>query len=158
MTDITPDREHEDDKTLNLGFHAAVLVLVCLLVWVGNTVGPDKPIIAGLIGLAVLYAMVMVALVITKFAPFRLPSVAWISLVGIVLTLPWTPGSEWIVAQVSNVDFLALATPCLAYAGMAIARREIQVAKESGWKLAVIAVLVMIGTYAGSAFIADIFL
>ncbi len=157
MSDATPDRP-ADGGSLDLGFHAIVLVLISLIVWVGNTVGPDKPLLPGLAGLAVLYAIVMVALVITKYAPVRLPSVAWISLVGIVLTLPWTPGSGWIVDRVSNVDFLALATPCLAYAGLALARREIEVARHSGWKIAVIAVLVMLGTYVGSAFIAELFL
>ncbi len=157
MTDITPENR-SDGRSVDLGYHAIVLAIVSLLVWVGQTVGPAKPLVPGLIGLFVLYLMTMAGLLITKYAPVRLPSVAWISLVGIVLTLPWTPGSEWLVAQVANADFLALATPCLAYAGLAIAKREMEVARTSGWKIAVIAILVMTGTYVGSAIIAEIFL
>lgn len=99
-----------------------------------------------------------VGLVLTQVAPFKLPSVAWISLVGIVSTMPWTPGSAWILDKVSHVNFLTLATPCLAYAGIAIARQEIEIARKSGWKLFIVAVLVMTGTYVGSAFVADLFI
>ncbi|MCA1775385.1 MAG: hypothetical protein LC676_07175 [Loktanella sp.] len=157
MTDITPENR-SDGRDLDLGYHATVLAIVSLLVWVGQTIGPAKPLVPGLIALFILYLMTMVGLIITKYAPVRLPSVAWISLVGIILTLPWTPGSAWITDRVANADFLALATPCLAYAGLAIAKREMDVAKTSGWKIAVIAVLVMIGTYLGSAAIAEFFL
>lgn len=157
MTDITPENPSDGDG-IDLRYHATVLAIVSLLVWVGQTIGPAKPLVPGLVALFILYIMTMVGLIITKVAPFRLPSVAWISLVGIIATLPWTPGSDWLVAQVAAADFLALATPCLAYAGLAIAKREMDVAKASGWKIAVIAILVMTGTFLGSAVIAELFL
>ena len=100
--------------------HAFTLIVVCLVGLVMNTVGPAIPIADGFVGMVVIYLISMVGLLLTRYAPFYLPSVAWISLVGIVATLPWTPGSEWIVAQAKSVNFLALATPALAYAGFAI--------------------------------------
>ena len=147
-----------DERRLDLTQHALVLTVVCAVVLIGNTVGPGKGFLAGLVGLVILYLIVMAGLVVTRYAPIRLPSVAWISLLGIVLTLPFVPFSAWVVARVEEVDFLALATPCLAYAGIAIARQEIDVAKRSGWKILVIAVLVITGTYLGSALIADLML
>eukprot|EP00903_Cladosiphon_okamuranus_P018282 g16818.t1 len=125
---------------------------------VGNTVATDNTVPEGLVGLIVLWLICMVGLLLTEFVPFKLPSVAWISLVGIVMTLPWTPGSAWVLEKVGHVNFLTLATPCLAYAGIAIAKREIEIAKTSGWKIAVVAVLVMTGTYVGSAIVAQMFL
>lgn len=157
MTDTTPENRSGGDG-IDLRYHATVLVIVTLLVWVGQTIGPAKPLVPGLAALCILFVMTMVGLIITKFAPIKLPSVAWISLVGIIATLPWTPGSDWIVAKVAEADFLALATPCLAYAGLAIAKREMDVAKASGWKIALIAILVMTGTFLGSAVIAELFL
>lgn len=156
QTDLPVD--HEADPQLNLSQHAALLVIVCLIALIGNTVSTDNTFTQGLVGLIVLYLIVMIGLVLTKIVPFRLPSVAWISLVGILATMPWTPGSAWILDKVTHVNFLTLATPCLAYAGIAIARREIEIARTSGWKLFIVAVLVMTGTYIGSAFVADLFL
>ncbi|MCQ0091600.1 hypothetical protein [Roseovarius sp. M141] len=146
------------ERKLSLSAHALVLVIICAIGLVGNTVATDIPIADGFVGLIVLYVISMVGLVLTEVVPVKLPSVAWISLIGIVVTLPWTPGSEWVIAQAKNVNFLTLATPCLAYAGIAIAKQEIDIAKTSGWKIFIVAVLVMTGTYIGSAFIADLFL
>ncbi len=146
------------ERKLSLSAHALVLVIICAIGLVGNTVATDIPIADGFVGLIVLYVISMIGLVLTEMVPIKLPSVAWISLIGILVTLPWTPGSEWIVAQATNVNFLTLATPCLAYAGIAIAKQEIDIAKSSGWKIFIVAVLVMTGTYVGSAFIADLFL
>lgn len=140
---------------INLVDHAVTLVIVCLVGLIMNTVGPAIPLADGFVGMIVIYLISMVGLILTRFSPFYMPSVAWISLVGIVATLPWTPGSEWIVAQAKSVNFLALATPALAYAGFAIAKKEIEVAKHSGWKLIVIACLVFFGTYAGSVLVAE---
>ncbi|AUG54128.1 hypothetical protein [Thalassospira marina] len=143
---------------IDLVDHALTLIIVCLVGLVMNTVGPKIPLADGFMGMVVIYFITLVGLALTRFAPFYLPSVAWISLVGIVATLPWTPGSEWIVAQAKSVNFLALATPALAYAGFAIAKKEIEVAKHSGWKLALVACFVFLGTYAGSVLVAELIL
>lgn len=143
---------------INLTDHAVTLIIVCLVGLIMNTVGPAIPLADGFVGMVVIYLISMAGLILTRFAPFYLPSVAWISLVGIVATLPWTPGSEWIVAQAKSVNFLALATPALAYAGFAIAKKEIEVAKHSGWKLALVACFVFLGTYAGSVLVAELIL
>ncbi|WP_292896958.1 MULTISPECIES: hypothetical protein [unclassified Nitratireductor] len=150
--------DYEANTKPDLGQHAVLLAAVSLIALVGNTVATDATVIQGLVGLAVLYVIAMVGLVLTHVVPINLPSVAWISLVGILATLPWTPGSAWVLDKVSHVNFLTLATPCLAYAGIAITRREISIAKSSGWKLFIVAVFVMTGTYVGSAIIADLFL
>ncbi len=146
------------ERKLSLSAHALVLVIICFINLFGNTVATDIPIADGFVGLIVLYVITMAGLILTEVVPIKIPSVAWISLVGIIVTLPWTPGSEWVVEQAKNVNFLTLATPCLAYAGIAIARQEIELAKTSGWKIFIVAVLVMTGTYVGSAFIAELFL
>ena len=96
------------------------------------------------IGLLVLYGMCVVGLLLTKYVPLRLPSVAWISLVAVVLTLPMLPWSSTVFPLVEGINFLALAVPPLAYAGFAISKLEIDVLKRSGWKILLVAVLVVI--------------
>ena len=143
---------------IDLGDHAIILVVVMLIGLVGNTIGPNIPIAEAIPGMLIIYAITIVGLVITKYAPFYLPSVAWISLVAILLTLPWTPGSEWILQHVVKVNVLALATPVLAYAGLAITKHEAETFRHSGWKIIIVALFVFIGTYLGSATVAQIVL
>ncbi|GLP84683.1 hypothetical protein [Tritonibacter mobilis] len=158
MSDTQSFEDPTVEEKLSLDVHAAALIVVSVVALVGNTVATDSTVPEGLVGLIVLWLICMVGLLLTELVPFKLPSVAWISLVGIVMTLPWTPGSAWVLEKVGHVNFLTLATPCLAYAGIAIAKREIEIAKTSGWKIAVVAVLVMTGTYVGSAIVAQMFL
>ncbi|APX24766.1 MAG: hypothetical protein CML50_16940 [Rhodobacteraceae bacterium] len=159
MSDIqSQDLDPTEELKLGLGAHAAALAVVCVIALVGNTVATENTVPQGLVGLIILWVMCMIGMLLTRFVPFKLPSVAWISAVGILATMPWTPGSAWVLDKVSHVNFLTLATPCLAYAGIAIAKREIEIAKASGWKIAVVAVLVMTGTYVGSAIVAQAFL
>ena len=151
-------RESEDPQNINLMEHALLLVVVLAIALIGNFVGPDISILAAIPGMLILYVITLVGLVITKYAPFYLPSIAWISLIAILTTMPWIPVSEWLVARLENVDFLALATPVLAYAGLAITRNEVSTFRESGWKIVLVALFVFIGTYVGSAAIAQLVL
>ena len=90
-TDIPVD--HEADPKPNIAQHAILLLAVCVIGLIGNTVATENTLLEGAAGLAVLYVISMIGLVLTNYVPFKLPSVAWISLVGIIATLPWTPGS-----------------------------------------------------------------
>ncbi|WP_282602859.1 hypothetical protein [Paracoccus sp. PARArs4] len=158
MTNPDIPADPEADPRLGIADQALLLTAVCAIGLVGNTVATDATLVQSVTGIAILYVISMIGVLLTQLVPFGLPSVAWISLVGIAATLPWTPGSAWVLEQVGHVNFLTLATPCLAYAGIAIARREIEIAKTSGWKIFIVALLVMTGTYVGSATVADLFL
>lgn len=134
------------------------LALISVLGWALQLIATDLTPLAALGGMASLYAICAGGVLLTRFAPFYLPSVAWISLLGIAATLPFTPWGAGVLTMVADIDFLALSVPCLAYAGLAISGREVDVVKKSGWKLLLIAVFVLIGTYLGSALIADLVL
>ncbi|WP_104203089.1 hypothetical protein [Billgrantia saliphila] len=140
-----------------LGKTALLLAAVCVAAWISNMVN-GAPLHLALPGMLILYAMVMIGLVIGRFVPFYLPSVAWVSLVSIVVTLPAFPGSGWIVGQLSHVDFLAVVTPVLAYAGLALTGREFTMFRQTGWKLVIVSLLVFTGTFVASAVIANLLL
>ena len=143
---------------IDLTDHLVVLTIVCLVALVGNQLGAKINVLAALPGMIILLGMVMAGLVVTKFAPFYLPSVAWIALISTILTLPWLPTSAPIIEQVAQVNVLSLATPVLAYAGLAITKRELDVYKTSGWKIIIVALLVFFATFIGSALIAEVIL
>ncbi|WP_115218769.1 hypothetical protein [Suttonella indologenes] len=75
-----------------------------------------------------------------------------------ILSLPYFPAAEFLLAQVNKVDALPLLTPVLVYAGFAISHMEVNLFKKSGVKIALVALLTFTGTYLGSVLIAQAFL
>ncbi|MEG9883919.1 MAG: DUF3100 domain-containing protein [Hyphomicrobiales bacterium] len=148
-----------------IGFfdYAFMLAIICVVGVIVNAVATSLPLADSVTGMAVIALITMAGLLLAWFAPLRLPNLPWTSpiwilLVGILVTLPWTPGSHWVVAQVRQIDFLSLATPLLGFAGLAITGGEIAVVKKAGWRLALVACLVFSGTYVGSVLIAQLVL
>ncbi|MEE3214482.1 MAG: DUF3100 domain-containing protein, partial [Pseudomonadota bacterium] len=149
-----PSVSDDERPERRLGQTAIVMAVVCAVGWISNTIN-GAPLLEALPGMLILYAMTMLGLLITRFAPFYLPGVAWVSLVSIAMTLPWFPGSGWIVEQLSAVSFLAIVTPVLAYAGLALSPREFTMFRQVGWKLIIVSLLVFTGTFVGSALVAQ---
>lgn len=158
-TDMTLDAEALEElrPERQLGKTCLVLAAVCLAAWFSNMVN-GAPLLDALPGMLLLYVMVVVGLLIGRVMPFYLPSVAWVSLVSILATLPVMPGSEWVVAQLAEINFLAMVTPVLAYAGLTLTGREFAMFRQTGWKLILVAILVFFGTFVGSAFVANLLL
>ena len=80
MSDTQSFEDPTVEEKLSLGVHAAALIVVSVVALVGNTVATDNTVPEGLVGLIVLWLICMVGLLLTEFVPFKLPSVAWISL------------------------------------------------------------------------------
>ncbi len=164
MTHTHPVADHdasallhqEDERRIDVARHAGLLVVACALGLFANWIGTGTSPLAALPGMAVLFAVCVVGLLMARFIPFYLPSVAWISLVAILVTIPGVPGAAFVTAAVEKLNFLALATPALAYAGLALTQNEFAIARKSGWKIVIVAVCVMLGTYLGSVVIADL--
>ncbi|SDO59411.1 hypothetical protein [Halobacillus aidingensis] len=118
--------------------------------WIGYEILPTSAIP----GMLILIGICLVGLILGDVLPGSLPSIAYVALVGVLLSMPWMPGSEYIVSATSEVELLALTTPILAYAGIAIGRSWTDFVKL-GWRSIVVAVCVMLGTFLGSALIAE---
>ena len=155
---LTLPMETTDERKVKIGENALLLVIACFLGLVANWVGTGVTPVEALPGMTILYVASLVGLCCARFAPFYLPSVAWISLIAIIITIPGVPGAEFVSAEVDKLNFLALATPALAYGGLALTRNEFEIARRSGWKIVIVAICVMIGTYLGSAVVADLML
>ena len=145
-----------DERSSALGDTLRDLTIVTLIAIPLQLIVTDLGVGAVVAGLLALWLVCLVGIALTRYVPFYLPSVAWISLVAIAMTLPFLPWGPWFTARVEGLDFLALAVPPLAYAGLAVSGLEIEVMRRSGVKLVAIAVLVFMGTYLGSALVADI--
>ncbi len=130
----------------------AVISLVSLISnWAGTGINPIETLPA----MIIIYAMVVIGVLLAKFIPIGFPAVAWVSLVSVALTIPMSPVSAVILAELKNISFLAMVTPILAYAAIAITKMEVELFKRSGVKIAIISILVFTGTYVGSVIVAD---
>jgi len=153
---LTLSVETTDERKIDIVENALLLIIACFLGLVANWIGSGITPLQALPGMAILYAASIFGLILARFMPFYLPSVAWVSLIAIIITIPGVPGADYVVAKVADLNFLALATPALAYGGLALTRNEFQIARRSGWKIVIVAICVMIGTYLGSVIVADL--
>ncbi|QXO16097.1 MULTISPECIES: hypothetical protein [Vibrio] len=154
MSDTTAKKNV--NASINLLDYASVLVIVCIIALISNWTGTGITPLSALPGMVIIFGMVIIGLALAKYMPFYLPSVAWLSLVSVVLTIPASPVSEFILTQVKEINFLSLVSPVLAYAGIAISKQEVSTFKTAGGKVVIIALLVFTGTYLGSAIIANL--
>jgi len=142
---------------------AAVLLLSVALVlftqqmklWVNPESTPLTALTLG--GLATLWLFAMIGIVIGDLMTLSrvpvlrdFPVLGWVSLTSLAGCLAW----GGFVDAIGAVDFLSLTTPILAFAGVSVADRLVDLSRTS-WKVAITAVFVFIGTYVGSALLAQ---
>ena len=105
----------------------------------------------------ILIIIAFFGILLSKIIPIKIPSVAYIVTLSTIVTIPGMPMAELISTYTAKVNFLALCTPILAYAGI-YTGKNMDTLKKTGWKIFILALFVMLGTYLGSAIIAQIIL
>ncbi len=134
-----------------------VFAIVGFITLIGNWIGYEVMPVQALPGMIVLIVISIVGLFLGEVIPWKVPAVVYISLIAIIVSMPNMPGSTYVVKWTTEVNLLALTTPVLAYAGVAIGRSWADFAKI-GWKSIIVGTLVLLGTYLGSAVIAEMIL
>ena len=130
-----------------------VLLITAAISVIGNYVGYKINILEAIPGMLILVAIAVLGILLAKVIPGKIPSVAYIVTLSTLLTVPGVPGSAFISEHVAKVNFLALATPILAYAGI-YTGKNLDSLKKTGWRIVILAIFVMVGTYLGSSLIA----
>jgi len=133
-----------------------VLLIVAAITLVGNWIGYGFSIPEALPGMAVLVGVCIFGVLANRYI-YKLPTVLYVITFGMIITMPGVPGHETVAAWVSKVNFLTLTTPILAYAGVGIGK-DLPILKKTGWRIVVVSLFVMTGTYVASAGIAQIVL
>lgn len=133
---------------------AIILLITAVISVVGNFVGYKVSIIEAIPGTLILVGIALAGIILAKVIPVKIPSVAYIVTLSTLLTVPGVPGASIISGYVAKVNFLALATPILAYAGI-YTGKNLDSLKKTGWRIIILSIFVMVGTYIGSAVIAD---
>ncbi|HBK85354.1 MAG TPA: DUF340 domain-containing protein [Firmicutes bacterium] len=138
-------------------FSSAIRIFLIsgVLALLGNFVGFKIDPIKALPGMLILLALVIAGYALSKVSPVKLPSIAYISALAIIASIPGVPGADLVTKYVGEVQFLALCTPILAYAGISIGK-DLGSFKEQSFKIIIVTFLTFIGTYVGSAIIAQV--
>ncbi|WP_411842742.1 hypothetical protein [Salinicoccus sp. HZC-1] len=134
-----------------------ILLIFGGITLVGNMVGYQIYSPGAVPGMLILIAIALLGMIMEEYIPVNIPAVGYIALIGIIVSVPWFPGSGAIVEWTSQIELLAITTPILAYAGISIGRNWADFTKM-GWRAVVVATLVFIGTFLGSALIAEVIL
>ena len=133
------------------------LALAGLGMMLANFIGFDVAFSKSLPGVLVLLAISAVAVFLGWLIPLKLPTVAYCSILGLLCACPVSPVAEFVIQSVGEINFTAPLTMVGAFAGMSISNQLKQFVKQ-GWKMIVISVLVMTGTFFGSVIIAQVVL
>lgn len=131
-----------------------VLLIVSFMSIFSNVLGTGAGIVESIPGLLILAVIALAGILLAKVMPGNIPSVAYVVTLGCILTYPGVPGSEFVNFWVQKIGFVALCTPILAYAGVAIGK-DLDAFAKNGWRIVVLACVVFTGTYIGSAIIAQ---
>lgn len=133
------------------------LVLIGIMTTTGNVIGYNMPAGEAAIGYAIMLIITLLGVGLTHAVPIKLPMVFWVSIVALLVTSPISPIATTITFYTSKVDFLALCTPILAYAGLAIGK-DLEAFKKMSWKIIIVALAVYTGTFLCATAIAQIML
>ena len=138
-----------------LGLHLMVSVIIILT----NVIGYKMPVKDSIIGVLLLSAISLIGLTISKFMSrfVKLPSMMYVSLLGLLLACPVSPVKDIVVETTTPVAFLAPATALGAFAGISLGK-DLKDFAKMGWKLVLITLFVITGTFIFSALVADIVL
>ncbi len=142
-------------KTLN---QFKVLVLCGLVVLFTQTMtqirsgGDMLDPVTATVGMLSIIVICMLALKIKEVLPLQIPAFAWASLFSLLLTTPWSPVATPLLAITSGIGTLQVGTVILAAAGISIGTKLDDIKKLS-WKIILVAVIVFMGTFFGSALV-----
>ena len=124
---------------------------------IANFVGFQVGFLESLPGILVLLAISLLAVVCTKVIPLKLPIVAYCSIIGLLAACPISPIQEFVIDAAGKINFTAPITLVGAFAGMSISD-QIKTFVKQGWKMIIIGIFVMTGTFVGSALISQLLL
>ena len=131
-----------------------VLALTGLGMMTANYIGFNVAFADSLPGVLVLLVLALGAAGLSHVIPLKLPTVAYCSILGLLAACPLSPVSEFVISAANKINFTAPLTMVGAFAGMSISN-QLRAFVKQGWKMVLITVFVMPGTFMGSLVVAQ---
>lgn len=133
----------------------ALLFAFSVTVTVGNYVGFQTPIIDTFIGMMIISIVTLTGMALERVCPIHIQSIIFISIIGLLIAIPGMPTADFVAHYVSNVELTTICTAFLGYVGISIGK-DWEEFKKIGWRGVIVALIVITGTYLGSATIANL--
>ena len=139
--------------------YTLVMLIIAAVALIGNWVSSKftASFAESLPGILILFGIAFVGTTLARLIPVKIPAVIWITVIGILLAIEGSPTAPYVTEAVGKIGLLPLATPVLAYAGVNIGKDWAEF-KKIGWRGILVTLCVMVGTFVGSAVIANIIL
>lgn len=134
-----------------------ILIIAGIGMTLANFVGFDVKFGESVPGVCILLIISVVSVLISKIVPLQLPVIAYCSILGLILACPISPVREFVIESANKINFTAPLTMVGAFAGLSISDQIRQFVKQ-GWKMILIGIFVMTGTFIGSAIVAQVVL
>ena len=148
--------EQQGDTLGNAGI-ASALVLSGVLALIGDWIARGSKPLDSVPGLAIMLGALLIGLLLNRLTGRKVPAVCWVSLVAMALTSPICPWAAQISVLTGKINFLALITPMLAFAGLSIAK-DIPAFRRLGWRIVVVSFAANAGTFLGATLVAQFFM
>ena len=157
---VPDDMDDEDESIDNLNSGklkrwAALLFGFSIIVAVGSAVGYNASFVGAFIAMMIISLITIIGMSLERIVPVHIPSIIYISLIGLIVAIPGSPTADFVAHYVSQVELTTICTAFLGYVGIAIGKNWDEF-KRIGWRGVIVALIVITGTYLGSATIANI--
>lgn len=158
---VKPDEikqmKYEGGSDVRVREYFIPLIISLVAILLSNTLAHNGEFLSSLYGALLLVTVTFLGLVCKTYIPIKLPVVAYCALIGLILAGPWSPVAGVVVKQGLGINFLSSLGIVGAYAGISISN-SLRAMLKTSWKMVIITLLVITGTFIGSTLISHIVL
>ncbi len=139
-------------------YQLLVMSVIGVIILIGQRISVGTSIATALPGMVMLILAAMAAMIIKDLFPKSIfPAFGFATIIGLLLSMPYSPTSEVFLTNTNNINFMAITTPLLAFAGISVGNK-IEALKEMSWKIVIISIIVFTTIFFACASIAHIVL
>ncbi|HBY2938886.1 TPA: hypothetical protein MI000_002305 [Clostridioides difficile] len=139
-------------------YQLLVMSVIGVIILIGQRISVGTSIVTALHGMVMLILAAMAAMIIKDLFPKSIfPAFGFATIIGLLLSMPYSPTSEVFLTNTNNINFMAITTPLLAFAGISVGNK-IEALKEMSWKIVIISLIVFTTIFFACASIAHIVL
>lgn len=139
-------------------YQLVVMLIVGTMILIGQYISKGISITTALPGMLIMIVAAMIAMILKDMFPKSIfPAFGFATLIGLALSIPGNPVSDVFNAQVANINFMAITTPLLAFAGISVGNK-IEDLKKMSWKIVVLSLVVFTTIFFACASIGHIVL
>ncbi|EQF27230.1 putative membrane protein [Clostridioides difficile CD160] len=139
-------------------YQLLVMSVIGVIILIGQRISVGTSIVTALPGMVMLILAAMAAMIVKDLFPKSIfPAFGFATIIGLLLSMPYSPTSEVFLTNTNNINFMAVTTPLLAFAGISVGNK-IESLKEMSWKIVIISLIVFTTIFFACASIAHIVL